>query len=45
MPKDRMTSRTGTAQINRTGHTASGQHGDDPNLKAKGRRQPRDLKP
>lgn len=45
MPKDgKMTGKTGSAQIIRQGHTASGNFGDDPNMKGKGTKPARDLK-
>ncbi|GIV04108.1 MAG: hypothetical protein KatS3mg015_2938 [Fimbriimonadales bacterium] len=42
MPKG-MTAKTGNAQIKKVGHTASNQHGSNPNMKVKGRSQARDL--
>lgn len=35
--------RTGSANIVKQGHTASGDFGDEPNLKARSGRNPRDL--
>lgn len=43
MPKP-ISSKTGSAPIIRSGHTASTKHGADPNAKAVGRPTPRDLK-
>lgn len=43
MPKD-MTSKTGNAPIVRQGHTATNNHGSNPNAKGKGQNTPRDLK-
>jgi hypothetical protein len=40
----KITSSTGSASIKRIGHTASNSHGSNPNVKAKGRGTPRDLK-
>lgn len=44
MPKSNMTSNPGNANIVRQGHTTTGQHGTDPNIKGKGRKPVRDLK-
>lgn len=44
MPKEANTAKTGNAQIIRQGHTATQNHGSDPNLKGKGNNTPRDLK-
>lgn len=44
MPREQMTSKTGNAQINRQGHTASNKFGSDPNYKGKMASKPRDLK-
>lgn len=44
MPKQSM-GKTGSAPIKKMGHTASGRHGDDPNLKVKGGDTVRDLGP
>lgn len=43
MPKPTIESKTGNAQIVKTGHTASNQHGSDPNMKVKGRSAVREL--
>lgn len=43
MPKP-ISSKTGSAPIMRQGHTATGNHGDDPNAKGKGMKAVRDLK-
>lgn len=45
MPKG-IQSKTGDAPITRQGHTATGNHGDDPNLRGGGKamRKPRDLR-
>lgn len=42
MPKP-IGSNTGNAQIVKQGHTSTGTIGDDPNMKGKGNRTPRDL--
>lgn len=43
MPKE-IQSKTGNAQIDRMGHTATSKHGSDPNLKVRGNQTPRDLR-
>lgn len=44
MPKREMTGKTGNAEIQRQGHTATTKHGSDPNFKGKANDKPRDLK-
>jgi hypothetical protein len=45
MPREQISSKTGNAEqrIMRQGHTATNNHGSNPNLKAKGRGEPRNL--
>jgi hypothetical protein len=42
LPKD-IQSNTGSAPIKKQGHTASGNHGTDPNMKGRGIKPARDL--
>lgn len=44
MPKPSLNSNPGSAPIVRQGHTATGNHGDDPNIKGRGKKAVRDLK-
>lgn len=37
--------KTGKAEIVRQGQTASGNFGDDPNMRSRGVKEPRDLRP
>lgn len=40
-----ITQKTGSATVDKVGHTANGKHGSDPSLRAVGRPEKRDLTP